>query len=158
MPFSATVFVYVGFLVFDVILATQVIGLFADLKIIWYPVIIAVVGHDLLHLMQRWPTYLLVVVFAILTVSAVAHFGLPAAPPAEVGPALGWNPAAFFTLFSVAAGYNISYAVYVSDYTRYLPATASATQTDCLGVRRRRCVGCVAEISGLAVGSPHCER
>ncbi len=131
IPFAATVFVYVGFLVFDVILATQGIGLFADLKVIWYPVIIAVsiviavVGHDLLHFVQRWLTYLLVAVFAILTIAAVSRFGLSTPAPATGSP-LGWNPAAFLALFSLAAGYNISYAVYVSDYTRYLPANVSA--------------------------------
>ncbi|RZT17869.1 NCS1 nucleoside transporter family [Mycobacterium sp. BK558] len=133
LPFAATVFVYVGFLVFDVILATQGIGLFADLKIVWYPVIIAVsiviavIGHDLLHFVQRWLTFLLVVVFAILTIAAVIHFGLSSTElPADGGSALGWSAPGFLALFSLAAGYNISYAVYVSDYTRYLPATASA--------------------------------
>jgi nucleobase:cation symporter-1, NCS1 family len=132
VPFAATVFVYVGFLVFDVILATQGIGLFAEAKLFWYPVliavsiVIAVVGHDLLHFVQRWLTYFLVVVFAILTVVAIVHFGDAAPAVTEGGQPAGWNTAAFFTVFSIAAGYNISYAVYVSDYTRYLPADVSA--------------------------------
>lgn len=133
LPFAATVFVYIGFLVFDVILAAQGIGLFADVKIFWYPVIIAlsiiiaVVGHDLLHFVQRWLTILLVVVFAVLTVAAVVHFGLSTTEVgADGGSALGWTAPGFLAMFSLAAGYNISYAVYVSDYTRYLPATASA--------------------------------
>jgi nucleobase:cation symporter-1, NCS1 family len=132
VPFAATVFVYIGFLVFDVILATQGIGLFADVKLFWYPVliaisiVIAVVGHDLLHFVQRWLTYLLVVVFAILTVVAIVHFSSAAPVPAGEGEAVGWHTAAFLVQFSLAAGYNISYAVYVSDYTRYLPADVSA--------------------------------
>ena len=132
VPFVATVFVYVGFLVFDTILATQGIGLITtDSKILWYPVliavsiVIAVIGHDLLHLVQRWLTYLLVVVFAIITVTAIVHFSsTPIVPEASVATA-GWSAVAFFVQFSIAAGYNISYAVYVSDYTRYLPANTS---------------------------------
>jgi nucleobase:cation symporter-1, NCS1 family len=133
VPFAATVFVYVGFLVFDTILATQGIGLvLPDARLFWYPVlialsiVIAVVGHDLLHFVQRWLTYLLVVVFAIVTIVAIVHFAT--APPVPDSPAVtaGWNTPAFLVQFSLAAGYNISYAVYVSDYTRYLPSNASA--------------------------------
>ncbi len=133
VPFAATVFVYVGFLVFDVVLAGQGLGLLApENKIILYPVLIAisivvaVVGHDLLHLVQRWLTYLLVVVFAIITILAITNFSsnpIAAGAPAETA---GWDTVAFLIQFSIAAGYNISYAVYVSDYTRYLPANVSA--------------------------------
>ncbi|WP_158863019.1 purine-cytosine permease family protein [Leifsonia sp. AG29] len=132
VPFAATVFVYVGFLVFDTILATQGIGLFSDAKWFWYPVliavsiVIAVIGHDLLHFVQRWLTYFLVAAFAILTIVAIVHFSTT--PAVHHAPVLtsGWNLPGFLVLFSLAAGYNISYAVYVSDYTRYLPADASA--------------------------------
>jgi NCS1 nucleoside transporter family len=132
IPFAATVFVYVGFLVFDTILATQGIGLFSDAKWFWYPVLItisiliAVVGHDLLHLVQRWLTYFLVAAFAIITIVAIVHFS--STPPVHDAPVLtsGWSLPAFLVQFSLAAGYNISYAVYVSDYTRYLPADAPA--------------------------------
>ena len=132
IPFAATVFVYIGFLVFDTILATQGIGLWADAKLFWYPVlialsiVIAVIGHDLLHVIQRWLTYLLVVVFAILTVVAIVHFASAQTVAEAGGAAAGWTTAGFLVQFSVAAGYNISYAVYVSDYTRYLPADVSA--------------------------------
>ena len=133
VPFAATVFVYVGFMVFDTILATQGIGLIAPAsKILWYPlliavsIIIAVVGHDLLHFVQRWLTYLLIVVFTIITIVAIVHFSsVPVVQGAAVATS-GWNTVAFLVQFSIAAGYNISYAVYVSDYTRYLPSDVSA--------------------------------
>ena len=128
LPFLATVFVYVGFMVFDVILATDGLALvLPDVRWFWYPVltalsiVIAVVGHDLLHLVQRWLTYVLIVAFAITTVLA---FTLPAAPATAAAP--GFDLTAFLVQFSLAAGYNISYAVYVSDYSRYLPANSSA--------------------------------
>lgn len=128
IPFLATVFVYIGFMVFDVILATQGIGLvLPDAKWFWYPlltalsIVIAVVGHDLLHFVQRWLTYLLLVAFAITTV--LAFTTLPAPTAAHAG---GWDGTGFLIEFSLAAGYNISYAVYVSDYSRYLPARSSA--------------------------------
>ncbi|WP_069811490.1 purine-cytosine permease family protein [Streptomyces sp. TP-A0874] len=133
VPFAATVFVYVGFLVFDTILATEGIGLvLPDAKLFWYPVIIAasiaiaVVGHDLLHLVQRWLTYLLILVFAVITVVAVVHFSGTPLPAEAPGLTAGWDTPAFLVQISLAAGYNISYSVYVSDYTRYLPANAPA--------------------------------
>ncbi|CAN5358236.1 cytosine permease [soil metagenome] len=128
VPFLATVFVYIGFMVFDVILATQGIGLvLPDIKWFWYPIltalsiVIAVIGHDLLHFVQRWLTYLLIVAFAITTV--LAFTTLPAPTPENAG---GWDLTVFLIQFSLAAGYNISYAVYVSDYSRYLPPKSSA--------------------------------
>ena len=132
VPFTATGFVYVGFMVFDTILATQGLQLIlpGD-KIIWYPIliavsiVIAVVGHDLLHFVQRWLTYLLVIVFAIITVLAIVNFSGDGNTAAVTSTA-GWDGTAFLVQFSLAAGYNISYAVYVSDYTRYLPEKVSA--------------------------------
>lgn len=133
VPFAATVFVYVGFMVFDIILATQGIGLLMPAsKIFWYPVliaisiVIAVVGHDLLHFVQRWLTYLLIVVFTIVTIVAVVHFSSTPLAQGAAAAHAGWNTVAFLVQFSLAAGYNISYAVYVSDYTRYLPPEVSA--------------------------------
>ena len=34
-------------------------------------VVIAVIGHDLLHTVQRWLTYVMISVFAVLTVAAL---------------------------------------------------------------------------------------
>jgi nucleobase:cation symporter-1, NCS1 family len=135
VPFSATVFVYIGFMVFDTILATQGLQLMLPgSKLFWYPVliavsiVIAVIGHDLLHFVQRWLTYLLIVVFAIITLLAIAHFA-SAPVAADVAAAKsGWSSTVFLVQFSLAVGYNISYAVYVSDYTRYLPEDVSASK------------------------------
>lgn len=128
VPFLATVLVYVGFMVFNVVLSTQGLDLILPLpNLVWYPIVaivgigIAVIGHDLLHFIQRWLVYLLIVAFAIMLV--LAFTTLPAPAPEQVG---DWNLTAFLVQFSLAAGYNISYAVYVSDYSRYLPPRSSA--------------------------------
>jgi nucleobase:cation symporter-1, NCS1 family len=124
LPFVAVVFVYVGFNVFNVVLASQ--GLRTVLpggSTLWYAlliaiaIVLAVVGHDLLHLVQRWLTYVLIAVFGILTIGAIVN--LDVHTPSGGG-GMSWT--AFLVVFSGAAGYQISYAVYVSDYSRYLPA------------------------------------
>lgn len=130
LPFAATVFVYVGFIVFDLILATQALQVvLPGGPWFWYPVlalvaiVIAVIGHDLLHFVQRWLSYVLVTFFGVFTVWAIVHLG-DAPQPVETG----WSLTGFLTMFSVAAGYQISYSVYVSDYSRYLPADTPASK------------------------------
>ncbi|BDM71538.1 transporter membrane subunit [Streptomyces nigrescens] len=128
VPFAAVVFVYVGFNVFNVVLAAQGLRtVFPGGTTLWYVLIIgvaivlAVVGHDLLHLVQRWLTYVLIAVFGVLTVGALVQLH----PHTAAGAAHGsWT--SFLVVFSAAAGYQISYAVYVSDYSRYLPRDVSA--------------------------------
>lgn len=123
VPFMAVVFVYIGFNVFNVILATDAINtVLPGYRVPWYmlfvaiAVIIAIVGHDLLHGVQRWLTYLMIVVFGLLTITAITSLQMDSA---LVNPHFSWS--AFLVQMSAAAGYQISYAVYVSDYSRYLP-------------------------------------
>ncbi|MFB7634753.1 purine-cytosine permease family protein [Streptomyces sp. NPDC056149] len=130
VPFAAVVFVYVGFNVFNVVLAAQGLRtVFPGGTTLWYVLIIgvaivlAVVGHDLLHLVQRWLTYVLIVVFGVLTVGALIHLDPHSA---AAGPAGHGSWTSFLVVFSAAAGYQISYAVYVSDYSRYLPRDVPA--------------------------------
>ncbi|MGW6218028.1 purine-cytosine permease family protein [Streptomyces sp. NPDC055109] len=130
VPFMAVVFVYIGFNVFNVILATQGLRTFLPGgKIFWFTIVVtvaialAIAGHDLLHKVQRWLTYVLILVFAILTVVALHDLH-----PLSVSGSGEWSWTTFLTVFSAAAGYQISYAVYVSDYSRYLPAQVSASK------------------------------
>ncbi|MGZ9928860.1 purine-cytosine permease family protein [Streptomyces sp. NC-S4] len=126
VPFTAVIFVYLGFNVFNTVLAAQ--GLARTIgggPWLWYPVlavasvVLAFVGHDLIHFVQRVLTGLLVLVFGVLTVGTVVQWW-GAAP--VVAPETGSTWTSFLTVFAAAAGYQISYAVYVSDYSRYLPA------------------------------------
>ncbi|MBH2747546.1 cytosine permease [Serratia marcescens] len=123
VPFAAVVFVYIGFNVFNVILATDAINtVLPGHRLPWYALLIAVavllaiVGHDMLHAVQRWLTYVMMAVFGVLTIGAVLSLRMDAVVGAGH---FSW--AAFLIQLSAAAGYQISYAVYVSDYSRYLP-------------------------------------
>jgi NCS1 family nucleobase:cation symporter-1 len=128
LPFAATVFVYVGFIVFDLVLATQALQtVLPGGPWFWYPflmvvaVLLAVVGYDLLHWVQRWLTPVLLVFFGVFTIYAAVHLG---GTPETAD--TGWSLTGFLIMFSAAAGYQISYAVYVSDYSRYLPEKSRA--------------------------------
>lgn len=128
-PFIAVVFVYIGFNVFDVILAAEGFGTVLPAPdAVWYVIIvavsvlIAVVGFDLLMLVQRWLSYLLILVFAVITIRAVQSLDLGS----QIPNGGSFSGATFLIVFAAAAGYQISYAVYVSDYSRYLPEESSA--------------------------------
>lgn len=78
---------------------------------------VAALGYDLIHSATRWCAPLFLVVYAVFTVAAVIALELPAGTfdPGE----FSWTP--FLIQFSVTAGYLMSWAPYVSDYSRYLP-------------------------------------
>lgn len=128
LPFAAVLLVYIGFNVFNLILAGEVLSQVLDgptalwqLLVLLVAVAIAIVGHDLLHTVQRWLTYVLIAVFAVLSFTAVDTLQLGAM---QHEPTFSWP--AFLSQLSAAAAYQISYAVYVSDYSRYLPADTPA--------------------------------
>jgi len=77
---------------------------------------LAIFGYDWVHRIFR---LLLVVSFpcyAIISVAILIGHAGGTAPHSS-----GFVLAAFMTQFSVAAAYNITYAPYVSDYSRYMP-------------------------------------
>jgi purine-cytosine permease-like protein len=83
--------------------------------------LLAIFGHDWVHRVFRFllvislPCYLIISV-AILVGHAGGH------TPSHPG---GFVFAAFMAQFATAAAYNITYAPYVSDYTRYMPRDTS---------------------------------
>jgi purine-cytosine permease-like protein len=87
-------------------------------------VVAALVGYDLIHKMERYLTYGFLVVFGILT---VVVFLLPY--PAGSFDLGHFDLAPFLLQFSVVAGYQISWAIYVSDYSRYLPPDVTVSKT-----------------------------
>jgi NCS1 family nucleobase:cation symporter-1 len=123
VPLFATLFTYLAFNVTDQVLTAQgfhsAFGWNAHLVAIVAAVIAAVIaiwGHDWVHRAFRAILILALPVVAILSIGVI----LGAAHGHARGH-LGFTLAAFMAQFSVAAAYNITYAPYVSDYSRYLP-------------------------------------
>ena len=79
--------------------------------------LLAIFGHDWLHRAFRIILYVSLPVITLLTIGILTG---NAGEVAEA-PGLGYNFVGFMVMFTVAAGYNITYAPYVSDYSRYLP-------------------------------------
>jgi NCS1 nucleoside transporter family len=127
-PMLVAVFIYIGYNVFQFILSEEAIAVVVPGGKFWYVIfavlatIIAVVGHDLLHTFQRWSSYAIIAIFAIFTVVSVVHYAGGGHGHASSHFAF----TAFLAQFAAAGGYQISYAIYVSDYSRYLPEKISA--------------------------------
>jgi NCS1 nucleoside transporter family len=115
---------YIGYNAFNQILAAQTLHslygapptptlvIFALLS-----VSLAALGYDLIHVAQRWVAYVTIVFLLIFTVAVAmrAHF------PAEQLALSGFRPVPFLAQFFAAAAYQVSWSIYVSDYSRYLP-------------------------------------
>lgn len=122
-------FTYVGFNVFANILAAQSLQQTAHIDPNVSYVLVSVVaglvafaGYTSIHVIFRWITWSFITVFAVLTV--VAPFKVPFGSDAFDLGTFALIP--FLVQFSVSAGYQINWAIYVSDYTRYLPAHVSS--------------------------------
>ncbi len=82
---------------------------------------LAIFGYDWVHRVFRFLLVISLPCYAIISVAIlVGHAG--GHTPHHPGSFLF---AAFMTQFSVAAAYNITYAPYVSDYSRYMPRATS---------------------------------
>jgi NCS1 nucleoside transporter family len=85
-------------------------------------VAIATLGHNFIHLFERWSLPLLGVVFAIACFFIFSHanYGVAASPIPGVGHFGGW-----MLLFTATFGYAAGWNPYAADYTRYLPPTTN---------------------------------
>jgi purine-cytosine permease-like protein len=124
VPLFATLFTYLAFNVADqVLLAEGLHGAYgwnADLIAVVCSVgacLLAIYGHDWVHRIFR---VLLLISFPLMTIVSLGILFGAAGGHAPAHP-LGWSTTAFFAQFSAGAAYNITYAPYVSDYSRYLP-------------------------------------
>jgi nucleobase:cation symporter-1, NCS1 family len=153
-PMLVAVFIYVGYNVFQFILSGEVVDVVAPGGKAWYvlfavlAIAIAIVGHDFLHVFQRWSSYFIIALFAIVTVTIIVHYPMSGAHAT----ATGFSLKAFLVQFAAAGGYQISYAIYVSDYSRYLPTDIPARKligwTYLGGVVGAAWMGCLGALLG----------
>jgi purine-cytosine permease-like protein len=122
---------YVGYISFNQVLAVQAIHQLntsvpanSSMAVIGFGVfgaVLAAIGYDSIHLAQRGLAFLMIVVLCVFSVGAVFLFKFPP---------LQWSLSdfklnAFLTQLFAAAAYQLSWSIYVSDYSRYLPREIS---------------------------------
>jgi NCS1 family nucleobase:cation symporter-1 len=118
---------YIGFNAFNQVLAAQALHQLhsgisptspaAILIVALIALALAAVGYDKIHLAQRAFAYLMIAILTVFSVGALFALHFPAAQ---------WDPAGFrgvpfLAEMFAAASYQLSWSIYVSDYSRYLP-------------------------------------
>ena len=133
LVFAASIVLDFGFLAAQLVIQADAMNLLvrsvsipAWIAILSVPVVVLTIyGYDWIHRWQRWMTVILGITFAVVFVQALTHGG-------PVG-AAGSARAPSFALFMGATGLfviaMVSWAPYVSDYSRYLPETVSKART-----------------------------
>jgi len=123
---------YVGYNVFNQVLAGQAVENIAHVPpIVSYvfftllALVLAVAGYDWIHRAQRWLSYPLIAGLAVITVGSLLIVHLPAAQ----FDLANFRLMPFLAQFVAAAAYQLSWAIYVSDYSRYLPPGVGVRST-----------------------------
>jgi len=160
LPLVISWVMYIAFLAVDIVLAGQgfqaVFGwsLNGWMAVLTIPMLLlAIYGYDFINRYNKYQTWLYIAIFLGLTIfmftRGVPHNGLSAGK---------FTSGAFLLSMSIVAAYQITYAPYVSDYTRYLPQNAVrkvfwrtyvATVVSCVWL-----MGLGAAIGALAPTSP----
>ncbi len=122
---------YAGFNVFNSILAGESVNRTVHggtktwmviLSILAF--VIALIGYDLIHKAEQFLTYAMLLIFGIFTITLFfIHY------PAGTFDIGSFKATPFLGQFGVVAGYQISWAIYVSDYSRYMPPDVTVRKT-----------------------------
>lgn len=87
--------------------------------------LMAIYGYKAIHRINKWLTWPMVAVLVVFTAIALGSNVLPADAFAPGQ----FELAPFMTVFVIVAGFQLGWAPYVSDYSRYLPATVGVKAT-----------------------------
>jgi NCS1 family nucleobase:cation symporter-1 len=81
--------------------------------------LLSIVGYEAIHTFEKWAAIGLAILFAVVTVSVLgkANFSLADGSASSIG--------SFVLMTTIAGSFNLAWALYASDYSRYLPATTS---------------------------------
>ena len=118
---------YIGYNAFNEVLAAQSLHQLADsisptsptamIALGLIGAALAAVGYDKIHKAQRGFAYLILLLLCVFTLGALCKLSVA---PAQWDPA-GFKLIPFMTQLFAAASYQLSWSIYVSDYSRYLP-------------------------------------
>ncbi|MDA7085047.1 cytosine permease [Pseudomonas sp. SA3-5] len=130
LPLLFVMLIYLGFFVSNTLLAAQAIESVSPLDgngniylIGALCFVVALYGYRLIHRLQKVLSLLSILVFLIASALAL---GLPV--PAEQWSPAGFSLSKFLVAVSIAVTWQLSYAPYVADYSRYLPSSTPTSQ------------------------------
>src|ERR1700730_12584738 len=97
----------------------------AFLVIVVAQVVIATLGHNLIHMFERWALPLLGIVFAVACFFIFIHGNYGVGFNSQAPLAFGGDVGGWILAFTAAFGYAAGWNPYAADYTRYLPPTTN---------------------------------
>jgi nucleobase:cation symporter-1, NCS1 family len=127
LPVIVAVLLFIGFNVFNTILGGQVVQelfpgldskLVAYLPVVILSVALTIFGYALIHVALRWGAWLFIVGYGVFTIGALATVSLPDGS-FDLGQ---WDTGLFLTQLGAVVAYQLTWAPYVSEYSRYLAA------------------------------------
>ena len=132
LVFAASIVLDFGFLAAQLVIQAEAMNLLVGsvsivvwILVLTVPVVwLTIYGYDWIHRWQRWMTVLLGLTFLVVLVRALGR-GAP------VGHAASWGAppfALFVGAMSLMVILMVSWAPYVSDYSRYLPRTVDPSR------------------------------
>jgi len=131
LVWAVALIAYIGYNAFNQVLAAQALhqlspsisptSPFAIVAFAVAALALAAVGYDTIHLAQRAFAYLMIAILSVFSIGAGMFLKLPAA---QWDPS-GFQAVPFIAQLFAAAAYQLSWSIYVSDYSRYLPRDVS---------------------------------
>ena len=127
--YVVAILVYVGYNAFNQLLSGQTLheitGMNATVGSFGFTalaMVMAFFGYMSFHKVQRWLSFVILAALLVFTVGIAFRGDFPTA---QLDPSnFSWLP--FISQIGVAAAYQLSWAIYVSAYSRYLPQNISA--------------------------------
>jgi NCS1 nucleoside transporter family len=126
IPILVALFIFVGFAVFDTFLGGELLNstiktdtkpsyvIFAILALA-----LSIAGYHLIHRFSRIASWIYLFNFGFFTILALIHVDLPSEQFSLSSS--HYDNGAFLIVLGSLIGYNLTWAPYVSDYSRYLP-------------------------------------
>jgi nucleobase:cation symporter-1, NCS1 family len=130
IPVLVALFIFVGYAVFDTFLGGELLnatiktnvklsyGLFALLALA-----LTIGGYHFIHRFSRLASWIYLINFGFFTILALVKIDLPSEQFSLSGSHFHSGP--FLIVLGALIGYNLTWAPYVSDYSRYLPKDTS---------------------------------
>ncbi|PWI56923.1 purine-cytosine permease family protein [Sulfoacidibacillus thermotolerans] len=131
LPLVLVILMYIGFFASSAVLGGQALSAFLHIPLDFSLVIanfitflLVVYGYEMIHRYERVVSYLFAVTFLFLTIKLIAS---PAFSAGFSQHQFAFGP--FFLVLSIVATWQITYAPYVADYSRYLPKETAIAKT-----------------------------
>ena len=131
LPLILVLLMYIGFFASSGVLGGEALAAWTGLGLVPSMIlvsvvctVVAIIGYRLIHTMERVVSAIAAIGFALLSIWLLQSPGIEAA----------WKPGSFpFGVFllavAIAATWQITYAPYVADYSRYLPRKTSTASS-----------------------------